>query len=141
MNVTATILLALAIPLVLIGLLLPPLYLQNRFQTASGEFPEGLRKVLGMDRRVKVSAWDLFLFLFLLVSPFAPEAMQAWIGVASGIFVAAFAGFRAKAYLSARIEYKENLSPEASRLLLFIGVGALFFCILFLCLTITLAIQ
>jgi hypothetical protein len=141
MNVTATILLALAIPLVLIVLLLPPLFLQNRLQTASGEFPEGLSKALGMDRRVKVSVWDLFLFLFLLVSPFAPEAMQAWIGVASGIFVAAFAGFRAKAYLAARIEYKENLSPQASRLLLYIGVGALFFCILFLCLTITLSIK
>ena len=139
MSVTFLVVLAIAIPVVLAGALLPPILLQDRMQSLSGSFPEGLRKSLAIDRRYKFSVWDIFVVSLLSFSAFAPSHVQDMMALGGSIFFAAFAASRSWIYLQTRHKFSAELSNDSRRILLAFGLGAAFLCFVFAVLAASLA--
>jgi len=135
MNALSIVLLALSIPTILIGLLLPPLLLQDRLQAVSAKFPDELRRVIGMDKQTKISGWDYLILMLTFVPAFTPDAMQKAIAVIFAILLVFYAALRARVYLKARGGFS-HADVEAKRLLLFLGLGAGVSCLLFLTLSV-----
>jgi hypothetical protein len=139
MSVALLVVLAIAIPVVLAGALLPPLLLQDRMPSLSGSFPAGLRKSLALDRRYKFSVWDIFVVSLLSLSAFAPRHVQDMMALGTSIFFAAFAASRSWIYLQSRHKFSAELSNDSRRILLAFGLGAAFLCFVFAVLAASLA--
>ena len=131
MSAAFLVVLAIAIPVVLAGALLPPLLLQDRMQSLSGSFPEGLRKSLTLDRRYKFSVWDIFVISLLSFSALVPNHVQDAMALWGSIFFAAFAASRSWIYLRARHKFSAELSSDLRRIMLAFGLGAAFLSFVF----------
>jgi hypothetical protein len=99
MSVPFLVLIAIAIPAVIAGALLPPLLLHDQMQTASATFPERLRESLGVDREYKFSVWELVIFIVLSLSAFTNSHIQEIIAICSSILLAVWAASRSWTYL------------------------------------------
>lgn len=140
MSVPFLVLLAIAIPAVIAGALLPPLLLHDQMQTASATFPERLRESLGVDREYKFSVWELAIFILLSLSAFTPTHIQEIIAICSSILLAVWAASRSWVYLKARYQFSAELSGDSRRILLIFGLGAVVFSLVFVMLSASLAL-
>lgn len=131
MSAAFLVVLAIAIPVILVGVLLPPILLQDRMQSLSGSFPEGLRKSLALDRRYRFSVLDIFVVSLLSLSAFAPSHVQDMMALGGSMFFAVFAAFRSWIYLQARHKFSAQLSTDSRRILFVFGLGAAFLCAVF----------
>lgn len=134
MSVSFLILMAIAIPAILVSVLLPAALLCDRVNTMSETLPEGLKMALGIDRKYRFSAWDPLLFALILWSAFAPKPTQEIILIVCAAALALHAAVRMRAYLKARHDYSKELTAGVRKGLLIIGVlwGALSFTFAFL---------
>jgi hypothetical protein len=139
MSVALLVVLAIAIPVVLAGALLPPILLQDRLQSLSGSFSDDLRKSLAIDRRYKFSVWDIFIVSLLTISAFVPSHVQDMMALGGSIFFAVAAASRSWIYLQARRKFSAELSNDSRRMLLAFGLGAAFLCFVFAVLAASLA--
>ncbi len=139
MSVALLVILAIAIPVVLAGALLPPILLQDRMHSLSGSFSDDLHKSLAIDRRYKLSVWDILIVSLLTISAFAPSHVQDMMALGDSIFFAAFAATRSWIYLQARHKFSAELSTDSKRVLLAFGLGAAFLCFVFAVLAASLA--
>lgn len=131
MSVPFMVLLAIAIPVVLAGALLPPLLLHDRMKSVSGTFSEGLRKSLAIDREYQFSVRDILIVALLSLSAFAPGHSQEMMASCAAILLAVLAASRCWIYLKARHDFSAELSGDSRRLLLVFGLGAGVLCLVF----------
>jgi hypothetical protein len=141
MTASLLVVIAIAIPVLLAGALLPPLLIYDRMQTLSGTFPDGLRSAIGSDGKYNVSAWDYLFFILLSLSAFTPEHIQQIIAIGCAILLAIYAAIRMHVYLKARNQYFGELNVASRRILLIFGIGAGFCCLAFTLLSATLVLK
>jgi hypothetical protein len=131
MSTTLLIVLSIALPVLLAGVLIPSILLFDQMQSLSETFPDGLRHAIGSDKKYQVSAWDYLIILLLPFLAFSPEPIQQMIAIGWAVFLAIYAGIRMHVYLKARNQYFEKLNAASRRILLLFGIGAGFFCVVF----------